>query len=136
VESILSRETVANASERNRYLTQRTIIHVHGAAPGDPAGIETERIAPINVVVHKRGQQVVRNRDGMEVTGEMQIDVFHRQNLRIAAAGRAALPTKAWAQARFAQADDRLLSNTVQCVAKPHGRCSFTLAGGGWCHSG
>jgi len=48
----------------------------------------------VNVVVQHGGQQVVRQRDGAEVAGEVQIDVFHGHHLRHAAACGTALHAK------------------------------------------
>ena len=60
------------------------------ATPCDTARVDSERIAPIDVIVDQRREKIVRRRDGVEVASEMQIDVLHRHHLRIAAAGRAA----------------------------------------------
>jgi hypothetical protein len=54
----------------------------------------------------RRRQQVVRQRNGVEVAGEVQVDVLHRHHLRVAAAGRAALHAEHRAQRGLAQADD------------------------------
>jgi hypothetical protein len=43
-------------------------------------------VAMVDVVVDRRGQKVVRERDRIEVAGEVEIDVFHRHDLGIAAA--------------------------------------------------
>ena len=48
----------------------------------------------VDVVVHQRGQQVVRQRNGVEVAGEVQVDVFHGHHLGITAAGRATFHAK------------------------------------------
>ena len=73
-------------------------------------------------------EQVVRGRDGVEVAGEMQVDVFHRHDLGIAAAGRAALHAEAGTEARLAQADDRLLADAVEAVAEADGGGGLALA--------
>ena len=38
---------------------QRAVVHVHDAAPGDAARVEAEGVAPVDVVVEHRRQQVV-----------------------------------------------------------------------------
>jgi hypothetical protein len=45
----------------------------------------------VDVVVDQRREQVVRGRDRGEVAGEVQVDVFHRHDLRVTATGGAAL---------------------------------------------
>ena len=133
VEAVAAREPVADAAERADDLAQRPIVHVHDAPPGDPPGVEPERIALVDVIVEERRQQVVRGADGMEIAGEMQVDVLHRHHLRVAAAGGSALYPEAGTEARLAQADQRLLSDAVQAVGEPDGcgRLAFAGRGGG-----
>ena len=108
---------------------QRAVVHVEAAAPGDAARVDAELVAPIDVVVDHRGQQIVGGADGVEIAGEMQVDLVHRHDLRIAAAGRAALHAEAGAQARLAQADHRLLADAVQRVAQADGGGGLAFAG-------
>ena len=71
------------------------------------ARVDVERVAPVDVVVEHRGEQVVGARDGVEIAGEMQVDLLHRRDLRPAAAGRPALLAEARAERGLAQAHDR-----------------------------
>ena len=111
VEASLAREAVGGAAERGDDLAQRPVVHVHGAAPGHPAGVDVELVAPIDVIVDQRREQIVGGADGMEIAGEMEVDVLHRHDLRVAAAGSAALHAEAGAEARLAHADERLLAD-------------------------
>ena len=52
-------------------------------------------------VVHHRRQQVVSRFDGMEIAGEMQIDVLHGHDLGITAAGGAAFHAEGGHQSPF-----------------------------------
>jgi hypothetical protein len=81
------------------------------------------------VVVHHRREQVVGRGDGVEVAGEVEVDVLHRHHLRVAAAGRAALDAEARAQRRLAQADGGALPDRVQRVAEADGGGGLALAG-------
>src|SRR2546426_7860121 len=47
--------------------------------------VETQRVAVMEMRVQHGRQQVVRARDGVEVAREMQVDVFHRDDLGVAA---------------------------------------------------
>ena len=129
VEAVLPRVAVGRAAERGGNVAQRAIVHVDHTLPGDAANVDVEFIAVVDVVVDHRGQQVVGKRDGREVTGEVQVDVFHRHHLRVAAAGRAALDTEHRAERRFAQADHRLLADTVKGIAQAHGRRRLAFTG-------
>ena len=118
VEAGLAREAVGDAAERADDLAQRAVVHVHHAPPRDAPAVDPGLVAPVDVVVDQRRQQVMRRRDGMEVAGEMQVDVFHRHDLRIAAAGRAALHAERRPERRFAQAHHRLLADVIERVGE------------------
>ena len=129
VEAGFAREAVGGAAERGDDLAQRPVVHVDGAAPGDAARVDVELVAPIDVIVDHRREQVVGGADGVEVAGEMEIDVLHRHDLGIAAAGRAALHAEAGAEDRLAHADDRLLADAVQRIAEPDRGRGLAFAG-------
>ena len=78
-----------------------------------------EPVAPVDVVVDHRGEQVVRRRDGVEVAGEVEVDVLHRHDLGIAAAGGAALDAEAGPERGLAQAHHRLLADAVEASPRP-----------------
>ena len=119
---------MAGAAQRDRDVAQRTIVDVQHAPPGDAAHVEAELVALVDVVVDERGQQVVSQRDRGEVAGEVQVDVFHRHDLRVAAAGGAALHAEHRPQRRLAQADQRLLADAVERVAQAHGGGGLAFA--------
>ena len=48
----------------------------------------------VDVVVNEGRQQVVGNTDGMKVTSEVEVDVFHGYNLSVPTASSSALDTK------------------------------------------
>ena len=51
--------------------------------------------------------------------GEVQVDVLHRYDLGVAAAGRAALDAEHGAEARLAQGDHGVLAYLAQAVGEP-----------------
>ena len=81
------------------------------------------------MVVEHRRQQVVGGTDRMEVTGKVQIDVFHRNDLGIAAAGSTAFDTEDRSQGRFTQSDDRILADLAKSVRQADGRGRLSFAG-------
>ncbi len=127
VEPVLPRITVARAAETDRDVSERTVVDVQDAAPGDAPDIEAGGIAMIDVIVDQRREQVVGERDRREVASEVEIDVLHRDDLCIAATGRTALHAEYRAERRFAQANDRLLANAVERIAEAdrHRRLAF-----------
>ena len=110
-------------------LAQRAVVHVHDAAPDDAADVDALLVAPVDVVVDQRREQIVRGGDGVEVAGEMQVHVLHRHDLRIAAAGRTALDAEIRPERGLADADDRLLADAVQAVAEADGGGGLAFAG-------
>ena len=131
VKAVLARHAVGLAAETGHDVSQLPVVHVHRAAPGDPARVDAEHIALLNVVVQHRREQVVRRADGVEVAGEVEVDVLHRHHLRIAAAGGAALDAEHGAQRRLAQRDDDVLADAAQRVAQTDRRGRLALARGG-----
>ena len=129
VEAGLARIAVGDAAERADDLAQRAVVHVHDAAPGDAARVDAERVAPVDVVVDQRRQQVVRRGDGVEVAGEVEVDVLHRHDLRVAAAGGAALHAERGPERRLAQAEHRLLADVVERVAQADRGRGLAFAG-------
>ena len=74
----------------------------------------------------------MRRTDGMEVAGEVQIDIFHRHDLGVTAAGGATLHTETGAETGLTQRDNRFLANPAQAVVQTNRGGGFTLTGRGW----
>ena len=128
VETVLAGEAVRGAAECHDRVAQRAVVHVEHPLPRDAARVDAQLVAVVDVVVDQRGEQVVRELDRVEVAGEVEVDVLHRDDLRVTAAGRTALDPEDRAERRFAQADERLLPDAVQRVAEPDGRRRLALA--------
>jgi len=71
------------------------------------------------MIVDHRREQVVGGADRVNIAGEMQVDVLHRDRLSVTAPCRAAFDAKARAHARFAQAQHRLLADEVERIGEP-----------------
>ena len=67
--------------------------------------------------------------DGMEITSEMQVHIFHGNDLGIAAASSAALHTKAGAKAGFTDTDHGFLTDSIQPVTQTHSCCGLAFTG-------
>ncbi len=102
--AILAWYAIGRAAQSYHDVTKRAIVHVDGALPGDAARVDAQLVALLQVIVQHRGQQRVRRRDRVEIAREVQVDVFHGHDLRVAATGRAALDAEHRAQAGLAQA--------------------------------
>ena len=132
VKAVLAREAVRHTAQRTDDLAQRAVIHVHHAAPEDAARIDLQGVAPIDVVVDHGSEQVVGRRDRVEVAREVEVDVLHRHDLRVAAARRPALHAEAGTERRFADATHCPFANVVQAIREPDGRRGLALARRCW----
>ena len=94
VKTVFARETVARPPKRDHGGAQRAVIHIHDTAPHNAARIKAKAVAVVNMVVHERGQQIVGQRNGVEVAGKVQVDVLHRHHLGVAAASSATFHAK------------------------------------------
>ncbi len=121
---------VVRAAQPDDYVPQRPVVHVDHPLPDDPPRIDAQGVAVLDVVIQHRGQEVVGHLDGVEVAGELEIDVLHRRHLGVTAAGGAPLHAEAWAQRRLTEADARPLADPVQGVAQPDAGSGFAFAGG------
>ncbi len=128
IEAVLARIAVGRAAQRHHDVAQRPVVHVHDALPLDAPHVDAQLVALGDVVVQQRRQQVVGQRDRGEIAGEMQVDVFHRHHLRVAAARCAALDAEHRAERRLAQADHGLLADVVERVAQAYGGRGLALA--------
>ena len=128
VEALLAGEPVGVAAEGDGDLAQGPVVHVEHALPGDAADVDVELVAVVHVVVDQRSQQVVGGGDRREVAGEVEVDVGHRHDLAVAAAGRAALHAEHRPHRRLAQAGHRPLPHPVQGVGEAHRGRGLALA--------
>jgi len=79
--------------------------------------------------IQGRCQQVVRSLDGVEVTVEVEVDLFHRNDLGETAAVPASLDAPDRAHARLPQAEHDLLADLPQPLGEAHARRGLALAG-------
>ena len=131
VEAVLTRGAVDLAAKAVDEETQLAVVHVHAALPGDAARVDVQRVALLDGVVDHGRQQVVGGADGVDVPGEMEVDVLHRHDLGVAAAGRAALDAEHRAQARLAQAEHRALAQRAHRIGQADAGGGLSLPGRG-----
>ena len=82
------------------------------------------------VIEHCR-KKVVCCADCVEVAGEMEVDIFHRNNLCIAAACCAAFNTENRSEGRFAESNGNVFADAFKTVSKTNGGGGFAFACGG-----
>ena len=59
VKTTLTREAVCDPTEVHVDLTQGPVVHVQNATPCDTTDVDLKHVAPVNMVIHHRSQQVV-----------------------------------------------------------------------------
>src|SRR5690606_17457202 len=94
VKSGLARDAVGAAAKAGDDLPQVAVVYVHAAADVDAAGLDAELVAELQVVVQKRASQVVGGLHGVDVAGQVDVQVFRRNDLSKTAARSAALDAK------------------------------------------
>ena len=134
VKPVFSRRAVGFSAHAVDNKAELTVIHIHAALPGDAANVNAQFIALLDMVVEHGGKQVVCSADGVEVTGEMQVNILHGDNLCITAAGCTALDAEHRAKARFTQRADGFLADAAQAVGQANGGCGLAFAGRGGGH--
>ena len=67
--------------------------------------------------------------DGVKITGKVEVNVLHGNNLGVTTTGSPALHAEARAQRRFADANCRFLANGVEGIAKADGGCCLAFTG-------
>ena len=129
-------ETVRTHHAVNRFahtvddVAQLTVVHIDRTTPQDAFRIDVQLVALVDMVVEHGGKQVICRTDGVKIAGKVQVDVFHRQNLGIAAACGAAFDAEHRTQRRLAQGDHRVFADMAQCVRQTNGYSGFTLTRG------
>ena len=63
----------------------------------------------------------------MKITRKMKVQIFHRNNLRITAAGSTALDSEARSEGRLAESDHGLLAELTKCLAEADSRSSLSF---------
>ena len=122
LETVLARHAVHRPAEPDDDMTKRAVIHIQHATPDDTTRIDTERVSLLQMIVQHRREKIVRRRHRMDIPREMQIDILHRDDLRISAAGRAALHAHARPQRRLAKTNHHLFPDLGKSLRQSHRR--------------
>ena len=111
-------------------LAQGAFVHVHHPPPDNLVLVDAQGVAKVQMVIEHRRQQVVGGGHDMEISIEVQIDLLHRRDLGVAAAGAAALDTKARSDGWFPQAEDGFLAQAIEGVGQSDTRGGLAFASG------
>ena len=92
---IFSHHTIHLIAKSDNNIAQYAVVHVHTAFPYNLTRIDLQCISLLNMIVQHCCKQIIGRSDRMEISGKMQIQIFHRNNLRISSAGRTAFDPEA-----------------------------------------
>ena len=132
VETALAGYAVGLGTKTRNDVAQVAVVHVQHALPQHLAHGKALGLMLVDVVVQQGGNHVVCRGDGVEVASKVQVNLVHRQNLCIAAAGSTAFHAKAGTQRGFAQSHHGLLANAVHTQSQTHadGGLAYASLGG------
>ena len=98
VETALHSHAVCLGSQAGYDVTQVAVVHVEHALPQNLLHGKAFVLVLVDIVVQQSRNHVVSRSDGMEVTGEMQVDLVHREHLSISSSGSSSLHSEARAE--------------------------------------
>ena len=128
---IFSHHTVHLISKTNHDISQHPVVHIQTAFPYNLSGIDSEGISLLDMIVQHRCQQVIGGSDRMEVSGKVEIQILHGNNLGVSASGCPSFDPKAGAERRLAQRDQGLLPHLCHRFSKSDCRSRLSLSCGG-----
>ena len=118
--AILTRCAVDASAETVDDESELAVIHVHAALPCDLSRVDVQLISLIDMVVDHGCEQVVGCADCVEVTCEVKVDVFHRDDLCVSAACSTALDAEDRAEGRLTESDDDVLAKLLHSVCETY----------------
>ena len=110
---------VLASAEPDDDVAQRPVADVEDAWPEDPVRVDAERVLVVEAVVEERAGQVVRGADRVDVARQVEVEILHRDDLAVAAAGRAALDPEHRPERRLADADRGPVADALRPWASP-----------------
>ncbi len=124
----LARNAVLAAAEAHDDVPERPVTDIEDARPEDPVRVDAERVLVVEAVVDERTGEVMGRADRVDVAGQVEVEVLHRDDLAVAAAGRAALDAKDRPERRLADVDRRPMADPVEALGEADRRGRLALA--------
>ena len=79
------------------------------------------------MIVQNRTEEIIGSGHGVNIAGKVEVDVLHRDYLRVAAAGSTAFDAEYRTQRRLTQSEHSLLADLRHCLTKTHAHRSLAL---------
>jgi formyltetrahydrofolate synthetase len=97
-------------------MTQGAVADVDDARPQDPVRVDAQWVLVVEAVIDEGARQVVGGTDGVDVAGQVEVEVLHRDDLAVAAARGPALDPEHRAERRLADVDGGFLADVVEAL--------------------
>ena len=90
----------------------------------------------MQVIVEERRGEVVCCADGVHITGEVQVELLHRNHLAVAATCSAALDAEDRPEARLSNRDGGAVANLVEALRESNGGGGLPFTEWRWANCG
>ena len=135
-EVVFTGNSVGWSSHTDDQIPQGTVVHVEAAFEDDAARVDVKGISLLDMVVDHGAEQVVGGGDCVNVTGEVEVNVLHRNNLCISSSGSSAFDAKDGAKRWFAKCNDGVFAYLCHGFSDTDGGGGLSFAGRGRIDSG
>ena len=90
--------------------------------------VDIAGVAVIDMRVQHGGDEIMRGADGVNVAGQVEIEILHWHDLAVTAAGRPAFDAEGGALRGLAHGDDRVFADMRHRLADADGGGGFAFA--------
>ena len=90
----------------------------------------------MQVIVEERRGEVVCCADGVHITGEVQVELLHRNHLTVAATCSAALDAEDWSETWLSNRDGGAVANLVEALRESNGGGGLPFTEWRWANCG
>ena len=129
--AVFTRHTVCSSAKTIDHITKLTVIHIHTSSPCNLTWVNVQSISLENMVIDHCCKKIVCSSDCMEITCEMKIDIFHRNNLCISAACSTTLNTEYRSKRWLTKCNHNALSKFLHSISKSYSCSCFSLTSRG-----
>ena len=110
-------------------MAKATVVHIQHPLPFHFTQARATVAVLVDIIVQQSRNHIVGRSNRMEVSGKMEVDVFHRKNLRITTTSRPAFHTEAGTQRRLAQGHNGFLANLIHTQSQANRHRGLTDTG-------
>ena len=116
-------------------MAKGAVVQVHNTFPEDTTLINSQLISLVQVVVNQGRKRIVGSCNGMHVSSEVEINIFHWQHLGITTSSSTTLNPHYWTKRWFADSNHGFLANLVQGIRKTNSNSWFPFTCRCWVDS-